>query len=398
MENVNKLIIDDLDVKGKRVLVRVDFNVPLDDSGNVTDDTRISAALSTIRKLINDGGRVILMSHLGRPKGKVVDSMRLSPAAGRLSDLLGQPVTTAPDCIGPDVEKIVNEMNDGDCVLLENLRFHKEETDNDPDFAKKLSALGDVYVNDAFGTAHRAHASTEGVTKYFDVCASGYLLQKEIKYLAEVLEKPKRPFTSIIGGAKISGKIEVIGNLLDKVDHLLIGGGMMFTFLKAKGYEIGNSLLERDKVELANETMKQAGDKLVIPVDCVVAESFDEHAKTRIVPVDAIPEGWYGMDIGPETVRKYYKYVIESETIIWNGPMGVFEMEPFAKGTFELAEAIAESTEAGAVSIVGGGDSSAAVSKSGLDGKITHVSTGGGASLEMLEGKILPGVAALTDK
>ncbi len=398
MNGIDKLMIDDIEFSGKKVLIRVDFNVPLNESGEITDDSRISAAISTIQKVLNGGGQAVLMSHLGRPKGKVVESMRLAPAAKRLSELIGKPVVQAPDCIGPEVENIVSKMNDGECVLLENLRFYKGETDNETDFAKSLSKLGDVYINDAFGTAHRAHASTEGVTKYFDVCASGYLLQKEIKYLANVLEGPARPFVSIIGGAKISGKIEVVGNLLDKVDRLLIGGGMMFTFLKAMGLEIGNSLLEKEKVDLAKETLKKAGDKLVLPVDCVVADAFDENAKKETFPVDSIPEWGFGMDIGPETVRKYYKILIESQTIVWNGPMGVFEMDPFAAGTIEIAKSISEATKAGAVSIIGGGDSAAAIKKAKLEEDITHISTGGGASLEMLEGKVLPGVAALTDK
>ncbi|MFC1556570.1 phosphoglycerate kinase [candidate division KSB1 bacterium] len=398
MEAVKKLTIDDIDVKGKCVLVRVDFNVPLDKNGRITDDSRIHAALSTIRKIIKDGGRAILMSHLGRPDGQVVDSMRLTPAANRLSEILGQPVIMAPDCIGPEVEHLINSMKNGECMVLENLRFHKEETDNDPEFAKKLSALGDIYVNDAFGTAHRAHASTEGITRYFDIAASGYLLQKEITYLANVMADPARPFIAVIGGAKISGKIDVIANLLKRVDRLLIGGGMMFTFLKAQGFEIGNSLLEEDRIKMAREILRLSENKLSLPVDCIVAESFDPGADVRTVAVEEIPIEWYGMDIGPETVRKYYKYIIEAKTIIWNGPMGVFEMDPFARGTFEIAQAISDSTEAGAVSVIGGGDSASAVKKANLDAKMTHISTGGGASLEMLEGKVLPGLAALTDK
>jgi len=391
-------MIDDLDLTGKRVLIRVDFNVPLNEQGEITDDGRIVAALSTIMKAINDGGRAVLMSHLGRPKGQVVESLRLKPAAERLSVLLGKQVAMAPGCIGPEVEKMVNGMKNGDCILLENLRFHAEETANDPEFARSLSTLGDVYINDAFGTAHRAHASTEGVTRYFEECASGYLMQKEIQYLSHALSAPERPFVAIIGGAKISGKIDVIGNLIDKVDKILIGGGMMFTFLKSMGCEIGDSLLEEDKIELAHETLSQTGDKLVLPVDCVVADRFSSDALTRIVSVDAIEPGWRGMDIGPETIRKYYKHIIEAETIIMNGPMGVFEMTPFAVGTVEVIKSIADSTEDGAVSIIGGGDSVAAVKKARLEEKMTHISTGGGASLELLEGKELPGLAALTDK
>lgn len=398
MGNLHKLTIDSLDLKSKRVLVRVDFNVPIDEKGEITDDSRIRAALSTIQKILNEGGRAVLMSHLGRPKGKRIEEMRLLPVAKRLGELLGKPVKMAPDCIGPEVEKMVNALRDGECILLENLRFHAGETENDAEFAKNLSALGDIYINDAFGTAHRAHASTEGVTHYFRQCAAGYLLQKEIKYLSDVLDKAEHPFAAIIGGAKISGKIDVIANLLDKVDTLLIGGGMMYTFLNARGLEIGDSLLDENKIDVAKEIINKAGDKLKLPVDCVVANNFSPEAQTKIVAIDKIPPDWFGMDIGPETVRKYYQHIMKAQTIIWNGPMGVFEMEPFAQGTVEIAQSIADSTAGGAVSIIGGGDSAAAVIQAGLDDKMTHISTGGGASLEMLEGKELPGVAALTDK
>jgi len=398
MQKMNKLTIDDINLQGKRVLVRVDFNVPLNERGNITEESRISAALPTIQKIVKDGGRAILVSHLGRPDGKIVESMRLVPVAKRLSELLGEPVKMAPDCIGPAVEKMVAELKDGEILMLENLRFYNGETDNDPEFAKKLASYGDIFINDAFGTAHRAHASTEGVTHYFKQNAAGYLLQKEIQYLSTVLEEPHRPFVAIIGGAKISGKIDVMANLLNKVNTLLIGGGMMYTFLKAKGLEIGGSLLEPDKVSVAKETMKKAGTKLVLPVDCIIADSVSETAKTQVVPVDKIPVGWKGVDIGPETIRLYYGYIIKAQTIIWNGPMGIFEMAPFAKGTNEIAHAIADATKSGAVSVVGGGDTDAAVTKAGYDGDVTHISTGGGASLEMLEGKVLPGVAALTDK
>ncbi|MFC1493252.1 phosphoglycerate kinase [candidate division KSB1 bacterium] len=390
-------MVEDLDLKDKRVLIRVDFNAPLNEKGEITDDARIRATLTTIKKAVNDGGKVILMSHLGRPKGVVVPSMSLKPVAGRLSEILNIDVRMASDCIGPEVEKMVASMKSGDVILLENLRFHKEETNNDPEFARALSKLGDVYVNNAFGTSHRAHASVVGITEYFDVNAAGFLMQKEIKYLSSVLVNPERPFIAIIGGAKISGKIDVIENLIDKVDSLLIGGGMMFTFLKAMGKEIGNSLLEEDKIDLAKEAIEKGGDKLLLPVDCLIADEFKENAKTKLVSVDEIEPGWIGVDIGPDTIRKYYKYIIEAKSIIWNGPMGVFEMDPFARGTIEMAKAVAESTENGSVSIIGGGDSGAAIRKAGLEDAMTHISTGGGASLEMLEGKILPGIAALTD-
>jgi phosphoglycerate kinase len=398
MQKMNKLTIDDISLQGKRVLVRVDFNVPLNERGNITEESRISAALPTIQKIVKDGGRAILVSHLGRPDGKIVESMRLVPVAKRLSELLGEPVKMAPDCIGPAVEKMAAELKDGEILMLENLRFYNGETDNDPEFAKKLASYGDVFINDAFGTAHRAHASTEGITHYFKQNAAGYLLQKEIQYLSTVLEEPHRPFVAIIGGAKISGKIDVMANLLNKVNTLLIGGGMMYTFLKAKGLEIGDSLLEPDKVSVAEKTMKKAGTKLVLPVDCIIADNVSETAKTQVVSVEKIPIGWKGVDIGPETIRLYYGYIIKAQTIIWNGPMGIFEIAPFAKGTNEIAHAIADATKSGAVSVVGGGDTDAAVTKAGYDSDVTHISTGGGASLEMLEGKVLPGVAALTDK
>ncbi len=398
MVEFNKLMIEELDLKGKRILVRVDFNTPLDEKGWITDDNRIRATLTTIKKVIHDGGKAVLMSHLGRPKGSVVESMRLKPVAKRLSEILEIPVTMAPDCVGPEVENIVNNMKEGECVLLENLRFYKGETDNDPEFAKQLSALGDIYINNAFGTAHRAHASVEAITHYFDTCAAGFLMQRELKYLSDVTEEPERPFVAIIGGAKISGKIDVIESLLDKVDQLLIGGGMMFTFFKAMGMEIGDSLLEEDKVCIAEKILKKASDKLILPIDCMIADAFNAKANTKLVSANCIEAGWRGMDIGPKTIRKYYKYLIAAKTIVWNGPMGVFEMEPFSKGTFEIAKAVAESTESGSISVIGGGDSAAAIKAAGLEDQITHISTGGGASLEMLEGKVLPGVAALTDK
>ncbi len=397
---MKKLSINDLNLKDKRVLVRVDFNVPLDENLKVTDDIRIVSSLPTIKKIISDGGKAILMSHLGRPKGKVNPKYSLKPAAEKLSELLGKNVTLAPDCIGEDVKKIVNDMKTGDVVLLENLRFHEEEEKNDPGFAKQLSELGDVYINDAFGSAHRAHASTEGVTKYIDKCAAGYLMQKELEYLGGAVSSPKKPYCAILGGAKISGKIDVINNLLDKVDTMLIGGGMAFTFFKAQGKEIGKSLLEEEKLELAKELLdkvKGMNVKFLLPVDIIVAEEFKNDSPSEIVSIDNIASGKMGLDIGPETVKLFSDEIMKSKTIVWNGPMGVFEMPNFAKGTFEIAKALAEATSNGAVTVVGGGDSSAAISKAGLNDKVSHVSTGGGASLEFLEGKTLPGVAALTD-
>lgn len=398
MNTMQKLTIDDLDLHGKQVLLRVDFNVPLNENREITDDSRIRASLSSIRKVLNSGGKAVLMSHLGRPKGKPSDSLRLLPVAERLSALLEQNVSMAPDCIGEEVENLVDSMNPGECVLLENLRFHAGETENSPKFANKLSRLADLYVNDAFGAAHRTHASTVGVTQFFEQCAAGFLLEKEIKYFSKVLESPKRPYLAVVGGAKISDKIEVISHILEKVDTLLIGGGMMFTFLKAQGMEIGDSILEDDKVEFAQNIISGSAGKLKLPVDCIIADSFSETARTNVVPVEKIPPGWRGMDIGPETLRIYYKVIIQAQTILWNGPMGVFEMKPFAEGTNTLAQYIVDATSDGAVSIIGGGDLAAAVVSAGLDDKFTHISTGGGASLEMLEGKELPGVAALTEK
>lgn len=395
---MNKLSIKDINCQGKRVLVRVDFNVPLDGRGQVTDDIRVREALPTIQKILADGGRAILMSHLGRPKGKVVESMRLTPAAQCLSRLLGREVHMAPDCVGPEVEKRVAALADGECLMLDNLRFHSEEEANDPAFAKKLAALGDLYVNDAFGSAHRAHASTEGVTHFFRENLSGFLMEKEINYLGSTLANPKRPFVAIIGGAKISGKIEVIDNLLGKVDTLLIGGGMAFTFFKAQGLEIGGSLLEADKVELAKSLLAKAGAKLVLPLDAVIAPEISETAPTRTVSAREIPAGWKGLDIGPQTVALFAGKIQAAKTVAWNGPLGVFETKPFAQGTNQVAQALADATAKGTVSVIGGGDTAAAVAEAGLDKKMSHVSTGGGASLEMMEGKLLPGVAALTDK
>jgi phosphoglycerate kinase len=397
---VNKLTIAEINFKGKKTLVRVDFNVPLDKNLKITDDRRIAESLPTIKKLIADGGRVILCSHLGRPKGKPVAEMSLKPAAKRLSELLGKEIKMAPDCVGDAVEKMANALKDGEVLLLENLRFHNEEEKNNPQFAKQLASLAEVYVNDAFGSAHRAHASTEGVTKYITTCAAGFLMEKELKYLGGALSSPKRPFVAVLGGAKISGKIDVIQNLFDKVDSILIGGGMIFTFFKAMGKNIGGSLLEEDKVDLARELLAKAKTKsikMILPVDCVIADDANETAKSSVVSVDKIPDKMKGLDIGPETVKLFKKELDGAKTVVWNGPMGVFEVDRFAVGTFAIADIMAGITEKGATTIVGGGDSAAAVSKRGLDDKLTHISTGGGASLEFLEGKTLPGVAALTD-
>ena len=397
---MNKLSIDKVELKDKRVLVRVDFNVPLDEKLHVTNDIRIVESLPTIKKIINSGGKAILMSHLGRPKGERKPEFSLKPAAERLSKLIGITVKLAPDCIGAETEKIVNEMKSGDVVLLENLRFHKQEEKNDPDFAKQLANLGDVYINDAFGSAHRAHASTEGVTKYIKTCAAGYLMQKELDYLGKALANPKRPYTAILGGAKISGKIDVINNLLDKIDTLIVGGGMAFTFFKAQGFEIGKSLLEAEKLDLAKELLEKVKSgklKFLLPVDVVVADEFKNESPSIVVDVDKIPADKMGLDIGPKSIKLFSDELLKSKTIVWNGPMGVFEMPNFAKGTFAVAEALAKATENGAITVIGGGDSAAAIADAGLEKKVSHVSTGGGASLEFLEGKVLPGVEALTD-
>ncbi|MGB2867144.1 MAG: phosphoglycerate kinase [Bacteroidota bacterium] len=398
---MNKLTIDDLQLKGKRVLVRVDFNVPLDEHQTITDDTRIVESLPTIKKILADGGRAILMSHLGRPKGKPKPEFSLKPVANHLAKLLHKPVKFAVDCIGEAAAREVGILKDGEVLLLENLRYHNEEEANDPNFAKQLAGFGDVFVNDAFGSAHRAHASTEGVTKFIKTCAAGYLMKKELDYLGRAVGKPARPYVAILGGAKISGKIDVIQNLMNKVDALLIGGGMMFTFYKAQGMEIGKSLLEEDKIDLAKKILEEARQKnikLLLPTDCVVGDKFENGAKTNVVKVSAIPAGWMGLDIGPETIKNFSVEIRKAKTIVWNGPMGVFEMENFAKGTNAIANVLAEATKAGATTIVGGGDSAAAITKAGLEKSVSHVSTGGGASLEFLEGKALPGVEALTEK
>lgn len=397
---MNKLSIDQVDLKGKRVLVRVDFNVPLDENLNITDDIRITSSLPTIKKIIAEGGKAILMSHLGRPKGQPNPKYSLKPAAKRLSELLGKEVKIAPDCVGEEVKKMVDSMKDGDVLLLENLRFHAEEEKNNPEFAKQLSELGDIYINDAFGSAHRAHASTEGVTKYIQVNASGYLMQKELDYLGKAISDPERPYCAILGGAKISGKIDVIQNLFPKVDTLIIGGGMAYTFYKAMGYEIGKSLLEEEKIELAKEILEKAKNSNVnflIPVDVVVAPEFNNDSPSDVVDIKNIPADKMGLDIGPKTIELFRNEILKSKTVIWNGPMGVFEFDNFAKGTNAIAEALVEATGNGAITIIGGGDSAAAIKKAGLEDKVSHVSTGGGASLEFLEGKTLPGVAALND-
>jgi len=397
---MKKVTVSDINFRGRKVLLRVDFNVPLDDQQNITDDRRIREALPTIKKILSDGGSVIACSHLGRPKGKPVPSMSLRPVADRLGGLLNCEVIFAKDCIGPEASNTARKLKAGDVMLLENLRFHNEEEANDPEFAKKLASLGDIYVNDAFGSAHRAHASTEGVTKYFDQSVAGMLMEKELEYLGRAVSLPDRPFAAILGGAKISGKIDVVTNLMDKVDVLIIGGGMAFTFAKAMGCEIGDSMLEADKVELAQSIIDKAqGSKvtLLFPTDAVVASEISETAKTQVAQISHIPKGMKGLDIGPDSIELFSKALADARTILWNGPMGVFECKPFAKGTVAIARILAERTAKGARTIVGGGDSAAAVAQAGLENKLSHISTGGGASLEFLEGKTLPGVAALTD-
>jgi len=396
-----KLSLDDLDLRGKRILVRVDFNVPLEADGKISDDLRIRESLPTIRKIIESGGKAILMSHLGRPKGKVVPEMRLTPVGLRLSEYLKQEIKLAPDCIGAETEKMAMSLQEREVLLLENLRFHNEEEKNDPAFAQALGKLGEIYINDAFGTAHRAHASTEGVTKYIKTCAAGYLMQKEIDYLGKAIYHPTKPFVAVLGGAKVAGKIEIIEQILKKVNTVIIGGGMSFTFLKAQGKEIGGSLLEADKLDLARETLKKAHEEeveILLPVDAVVAKEADPHAEVKVVPIDGIEADWKGLDIGPRTANIYAAKIRKAKTALWNGPMGVFEMDKFADGTKIVAGALAEATMSGAVTVVGGGDSAAAIDKFGLSEKVSHVSTGGGASLEFLGGLILPGIAALTEK
>jgi phosphoglycerate kinase len=389
-----KKTVRDVEVRGRRVLVRVDFNVPLE-QGNVADDTRIRAALPTIQYLIDGGAKVILCSHLGRPKGKPDPKYSLAPAAERLGKLLGRPVAVAPDCVGPAVTEQVRALQPGDVLLLENLRFHPEEEANDAGFAKQLASLADLYVDDAFGSAHRAHASTAGVADHLPA-VGGFLMEKELTFLGQALADPAHPFVAILGGAKVSDKIAVIENLLTTVDALLIGGGMANTFLKAQGREIGKSLVEEDKVGVARQLIEQGGDKLVLPVDVVVADQFDASAQRRTVDVGAVPSDWRILDIGKKTLDGFKRRLAEAKTVVWNGPMGVFEMEPFAVATFAMARALAELKDA--TTIIGGGDSAAAIEQAGVTDRVTHVSTGGGASLEFLEGKTLPGVAVLQDR
>ena len=394
-----KHFIEDLKLEGQRVLTRVDFNVPMNDELQIIDNGRIAAALPTIRYILEQGGKAILMSHLGRPEGERKEHLSLKPAAEELSRLLGQPVTLAPDCVGTEVETLVKVMQNGDVLLLENLRFHKAETKNEEEFCNSLGKLGDVYVNDAFGTAHRAHASTTGVAEYIPETAVGYLMRRELQFLGGAVTDPVRPFAAILGGAKVSDKIKVIEKLLEKVQTLIIGGGMACTFLKAQGYKIGGSLLEEDSLDLAKELINKAREKgveFLLPIDLVIAERFENNAATKIVASEeGAPDGWLILDIGPKSAEKFGDSILGSGTVLWNGPMGVFEMETFSKGTYAIAQILATATDNGAVTIIGGGDSAAAIQMSGLSERINHVSTGGGASLEFLEGKELPGVSAI---
>ncbi len=394
---ITKLTIENLDLKDKRVFIRVDFNVPLDENLNITDDRRIRSALPTINYAIDEGAKVILASHLGRPKGKPDPRFSLAPVAKRLKRLLNKEVIFASDCIGPQVKNIVDKMQPGDVVLLENLRFHEGETKNDETFAKELASLADYYVNDAFGTAHRSHASIVGIAKHLP-SAAGFLLKKEIEYLKGVVNNPIRPFVAILGGAKVSGKIGVLENLESNVDKVLIGGGMAFTFIKAMGYEVGDSLVEEDMLETAQrirKKLKEKGVKFYLPVDCVIAQSLEPGAETKIVPTLEIPKGWKALDIGPATARLFSEALQNAKTILWNGPMGVFEIDAFSRGTFAVARAVAD---AYALTIVGGGDTDLAVHRAGVTDSISFISTGGGATLQLLEGKELPGIAALTDR
>ncbi|MGD9291195.1 MAG: phosphoglycerate kinase [Desulfobacterales bacterium] len=397
---MKKLTVEDLDLPGKHVLMRVDFNVPLE-NGKVANDKRIRSALPTIEYIVTHGAKLVMMSHLGRPKGSRVPEMSLKPCAAVLNQLLGQDVAFVDDCIGEDVAKAVDRLNSGDVLLLENLRYYQQETNNDAEFAAKLAKFGDFYVNDAFGTAHRAHASTEGVTHFFKQCAAGFLMVKELDYLGRVMENPQRPLVAILGGAKISGKIDVLTNLLPKVDKVIIGGGMAYTFFKARGLEIGRSLLEADRVAYAKDLLAQAGEKLVFPVDCMVTDFFDFNDRKignlKEVSVEAIPADWESLDIGSKTIENFRGVLENAKTVIWNGPMGVFEIDDTAKGTYAIADLLAQVTAKGATTVIGGGDSASAVNQAGVADKVSHVSTGGGASLEFIEGKTLPGVAALTD-
>lgn len=396
-------LIDQNKISGQKVLVRVDFNVPLDSDRVITDDKRILESLPTIKSIISEGGICILMSHLGRPKGEKNPKYSLSVVAEYLSNVLNKPVLFSDDCISDDTAEVINNLKPGDVILLENLRFYKEEEKNDEEFSKKLASYGDIFVNDAFGTAHRAHASTEGVTHFIKTCAAGFLIEKELKYLASAISDPKRPLCAILGGSKISGKIDVLENLLNISDTILIGGGMMFTFYKALGYNIGKSILEEDKVALAKEILqkvKTSKAKFMLPDDVLMADKFDKDAQTKEMSTDRITadfNDWIGVDIGPKTIHKYKEEISKSKTVIWNGPMGVFEIDIFSTGTIEIAKSLAEVTEKGAVTIIGGGDSASAIAKANLEDKVTHVSTGGGASLEFLEGKKLPGIEALND-
>ncbi|MDY7014706.1 MAG: phosphoglycerate kinase [Cyanobacteriota bacterium] len=392
--------LSESDVSGKKVLVRVDFNVPLDDRGNITDDTRIRAALPTIQDLINKGAKVMLASHLGRPKGKPSDKFSLAPAAKRLSELLGQDVKMCGDCVGEEVASVVNSLDNGQVAMLENVRFHAEEEKNDPEFCQQLAANADLYVNDAFGTAHRAHASTEGVTKYLSPAVAGYLIEKELNYLQNAVDNPQRPLAAIVGGSKVSSKIGVIETLLEKCDKLFLGGGMIFTFYKARGLKVGKSLVEEDKLELAKSLeakAKEKGVEFLLPTDVVIADNFAPDANSQTVSAQSIPDGWMGLDIGPDSVQAFQDALANCKCVIWNGPMGVFEFDKFAAGTEAIARTLAELTPKGTVTIIGGGDSVAAVEKVGVAEQMSHISTGGGASLELLEGKTLPGIVALDD-
>ncbi len=394
---LNKLSIKDLDIKGKRLFIRVDFNVPLDENLNITDDSRIRSAIPTINYALDEGAMVILASHLGRPKGKFDRRYSLAPVAKRLQRLIKKEVTFIPDCIGPKVEEAISKMSEGDIILLENLRFHIEEEKNDEEFSKALARLADYYINDAFGAAHRIHASIVGITKLLP-SAAGFLMQKEIEYLQGVTRHPVRPFVTILGGAKVSGKIDVLLNLQDNVDKIIVGGGMAYTFLKAMGYEVGDSLVENDMLELANEIYKKVvskGIKFYLPVDCVIAQSIEPGSETKIVTTQEIPHGWRALDIGPASVKLFAEAIENAKTILWNGPMGVFEVDAFSRGTFAIARAVAD---AYALTIVGGGDTDLAVHRAGVSESISFISTGGGAALELLEGKDLPGITVLTDK
>ena len=397
---MNKKTMMHIDPHGKKVFVRVDFNVPMDENQHITNDTRIRATLPTIQHLLNAGAAVILACHVGRPTEAREPQFSTRPIVARLEECLGQPVKWASDCVGPEAEKAAAELKPGEVLLLENLRYHKAEKKNDPAFAKQLASLADIAVDDAFGVAHRAHASNVGITAHLETVA-GFLMEKEINYIGKTLENPKRPFVAIIGGAKVSDKIGVIENMIDKVDTIIIGGGMAHTFDASKGYPVGDSLVERDKIELAKELLEKAakkGVKVVLPVDLVIADKFAADANTKIVDVDKVPDGWQALDSGTKTSEEYVNALKGAKTVIWNGPMGVFEFDAFAKGTEAVARAVAQATKEGAISIVGGGDSIAALKKTGLSEKISHISTGGGATLELLEGKVLPGIAALADE